>query len=81
MGISRLSVYLDDPSLRETVKMAAARRGVSISAYVLQALRDRLSSEGLLYDEKTAQEAARILDALRAQVGPMGIPVCNWTLD
>ncbi len=75
MGINRLSVYLDDPSLRETVKMAAARRGVSISAYVLQALRDRLSREGLLHDERTAQEAARILDALRAQVGPIGIPV------
>jgi hypothetical protein len=75
MGISRLSVYLDDPSLRERVKIAAARRGVSISAYVLQALRDRLSREGLLHDERTAQEAARILDALRAQVGPVGIPV------
>jgi hypothetical protein len=75
MGISRLSVYLDDPSLRETVKIAAARRGVSISAYVLQALRDQLSREGLLHDERTAQEAARVLDALRAQVGPIGIPV------
>jgi hypothetical protein len=75
MGISRLSVYLDDPSLRETVKIAAARRGVSISAYVLQALRDQLSREGLLHDERTAQEVARVLDALRAQVGPIGIPV------
>ena len=75
MGINRLSVYLDDPSLRETVKIAAARQGVSISAYVLQALRDRLSKEGLLHDEWTAQEAARILDTLRTQTGPIGIPV------
>ena len=77
MGINRLSVYLDDPSLRETVRIAAARRGVSISAYGLQALRDRLSREGLLHDERTAQEAARTLDALRTQMGPIGIPVCN----
>lgn len=75
MGVIRLSVYLDDPVLREKVKIAAARRGVSISTYVLQALRDRLAWDEVLLEEITPQEAAKALDVIRTQVGPVGVPV------
>ncbi len=74
MGVIKLSVYLDDPSFREKVKLAAARHGVSVSAYVLQAIRDRLAHEDFL-EEMSPQEAARALDALRAQIGPIGVSV------
>ncbi len=76
MGVIKLSVYLDDPFIREKARIAAARRGISISTYVLQALRDRLVREGLLPEETNPQEAARALDALRTHIGPIGIPVC-----
>lgn len=75
MGVIRLSVYLDDPVLREKVKIAAARRGVSISTYVLQALRDRLAWDEVLLEEINPQEAAKALDVIRTQVGPVGVPV------
>lgn len=75
MNVIKLSVYLDDPTLREKVKNAAARHGVSISTYVLQALRDRLARDEVLLEEINPQEAAKSLDALRTQIGPIGIPV------
>lgn len=75
MGVIKLSVYLDDPSLREKVKIAAARRGISISTYVLEALRERLARDEMLREEVIPQEAAKALDALRTQIGPIGVPV------
>ncbi|MCX7856154.1 MAG: hypothetical protein N2556_09350 [Anaerolineae bacterium] len=75
MNVTKISVYLNDPVLREKVKSAATRRGVSISTYVLQALRDRLAWDEMLLEEISPQEAAKALDALRTQIGPIGIPV------
>lgn len=72
---ARLNIYLDDPGLHEKVKIAAARRGVSMSAYALLALRQLLAQDGLLSTEEGPQEAARRLDELRRRVGPLGVPV------
>ncbi len=73
----RLNIYLDDPTLREKVKVAAARRHMSISAYVLLALRRQLAEDGLLPAAESPEEAACALDALRERVGPIGIPVAE----
>lgn len=78
MGIrSRLNIYLDDPTLHEKVKIAAARRRMSISAYALLALRRQLAEDGLLPAIESPEEAARALDALRERIGPIGIPVAE----
>ena len=73
----RLNIYLDDPMLREKVRIAAARRGMAISAYALLALRRQLAADGLLPAAESPEEAARHLDALRERVGPIGIPVAE----
>ena len=73
----RLNIYLDRPGLRETIKVAAARRGVTVSAFCLEAIRRRLTEEGYLPSSEmtTAQAAAKSLDDLRHQIGPIGLPV------
>jgi hypothetical protein len=74
----RLNIYVDDPKLREHVRVAAARRGVSLSAYCLESIRRRLAEDG--YPPTTdapgdPRAAAQALDRLRREVGPIGIPV------
>lgn len=73
----RLNIYLDRPDLREKVKVAAARKGVTVSSYCLAAIRQRLIDDGLLpaADEAGPRAAAQALDRLRRQIGPIGVPV------
>ncbi|HEY66594.1 MAG TPA: hypothetical protein G4O02_18750 [Caldilineae bacterium] len=74
----RLNIYLDDPTLREKIKIAAARRGITLSAYCLGAIRQRLAEDGLLPSrdrELDPRAAAQALDRLRRQIGPIGVPV------
>ncbi len=73
----RLNIYLDDPTLREKVKIAATRRRMSVSAYTLLALRRQLAEDGLLPAPESPQEAAQALDELRERIGPIGIPVAE----
>jgi hypothetical protein len=75
---SRLNIYLDDPQLRPTIKIEAARRGISTSAYCLEAIREKLARDRLSTDDERTRkrrEAARRLDALRASLDPIGVPV------
>jgi hypothetical protein len=73
---ARLNIYLDEPELRQAVKIAAAKEGVTLSAYCLKAVRSRLIEEGFLPGTSSRQtEAAHALDRLRQQIGPTGIPV------
>lgn len=63
---ARLNIYLDEPELRQAVKIAAAKEGVSLSAYCLKAVRGRLVEEGFLPGTAGQQaEAAKALDRLR----------------
>jgi len=78
-----INIFLDDPSLRAQIKIAAARHGVTIGAYCLDAIRHRLSEEGLLSASETEEPAsmaspraaAHTLDRLRQQLGTIGVPV------
>ena len=77
-GYSRLNIYLEGPDLREKIRVAAARQGVSLSTYCLEAVRERLVEEGYLPSSQGAagpRSAAKALDRLRRQVGPIGVPV------
>lgn len=79
----RLNIYVDDPALRRRIGVAAARDGVSLSAYCLEAIRRRLAADGLSESgERIARRAAaRDLDALRARIGPIGVPVRDLLAD
>ena len=74
----RLNIYLDDPQLREGVKIAAARRGLTLSAYCVLALRQSLSQDGLMpHPPETQSAAAQALDSYRQKLGPLGISVTD----
>jgi len=75
---SRLNIYVDDASLRQQVKIAAAQRGVTLSAYCVEAIRRRLVEDGLgpaCSSSGGPKAAARALDVLRRRVGSLGVPV------
>ncbi len=84
-GYTRINIYLNDRDLKTQIKFAAARRGVSISAYCEKAIRNRLVNEGSMDNTKvesrqpelieSAKEAARELDQLRHKIGPISVPV------
>lgn len=78
----RINIYLDDPELRTRIKIAAAHKGMTISAYCVEAIRKRMEDE--TFDENaTAQKsntlsprlAAQALDDLRQSIGRIGVPV------
>ncbi len=72
----RLNIYVDSARLRESVKVGAARSGLTVSAYCQEAIRRRLIEDGLLPPtRRTARTAARTLDGIRARHGPVGVPV------
>ncbi len=75
-GYSRLNIYLDEPELRQKIKVAAAKEGVNLSTYCLQAVRRRLVEEGYLPAPEAAvgpRAAAQALDRLRGRIGPVGV--------
>jgi hypothetical protein len=76
---SRLAIRLDDPGLRTRVKAAAARRGMTMSAYCLEAIRQRIAAEALAIPSAEEFErrlaASRSMDDLRARIGPIGVRV------
>ncbi|MGB5162383.1 MAG: CopG family transcriptional regulator [Thermoanaerobaculia bacterium] len=76
---ARVNIYLDDPDLKREIKIAAANRGVTQSAYCVEAIRQRLererSAETAAGSRQRSRDVAKALDQLRAEIGPVGIPV------
>jgi hypothetical protein len=78
----RVNIYLDSPDLKEHIKLAATRAGVTISEYCQEAIRRRLSDEGLLPPSReSAKAAAKALDRLRGRNGRLGVPVRDLIAD
>lgn len=55
MKKARLNIYVDEPDICKEVKMAAAKRDLSISEYCLQAITSKLIADG----ERTALNLSR----------------------
>jgi hypothetical protein len=78
----RVNIYLDSPDLKERIKLAATRAGVTVSKYCQDAISRRLSDEGLLPPSReSAKAAAKALDRLRRRNGRLGIPVRELIAD
>lgn len=74
----RVNIYLEDPDMKREIKIAAANRGVTLSAYCVEAIRQKLGrdgSEGTRESSRKSRFAAEALDRLRAEIGPIGIPI------
>ena len=71
------------PALQPWLEAAAEARGQGARDYVMEALRERLAADGFLPGArpKTPAEAAQLLDGLRRQVGPLGVPVRELVLE
>jgi len=82
---ARLSLYLPGEKISRQIKVAAAKRGMSISNYCVEAIEERLIRDGELsvHDTQFAQalpgEYQRSLikgmDSLREEIGTVDIPV------
>ena len=71
---TRLGLYLEDDEIKKHIKIAAARRGISTTAYCAEAIRERLHRDGEVSDKIDRDRLALLsrMDKLRQEVGPVG---------
>ena len=79
---ARLSLYLTDDKLRRQIKVAAAKRGLSISDYCVKAIQRQLLDDGEVSvrevyasREEYKSSLAGRMDKLRDEIGPVDIPM------
>ncbi|MEW6034918.1 MAG: hypothetical protein AB1603_08730 [Chloroflexota bacterium] len=72
---ARLGLYLEDEEVKRQIKIAAARKGISTTAYCAEAIKERLVREGELSDKANGQKRALLarINELRQQIGPVGM--------
>ena len=72
---ARLGLYLDDEDIKGQIKIAAARRGISTTAYCAEAIRERLRRDKETGDGTGREKRALLsrMDKLRQEIGPVGI--------
>lgn len=70
---ARLGLYLEDEDIKKQIKIAAAKRGVSTTAYCAQAIKERLVREGEMSGEADEGKTAFLyrVDKLRGEIGPI----------
>jgi hypothetical protein len=70
---SRLGLYLESDDVKKMVKIAAAKHGVSVTAYCARAIEERLHKDGEItkYNDRKALLAR--MDKIRKEIGPLGI--------
>jgi hypothetical protein len=72
---ARLGLYLTDEEMKRRIKVAAARKGLSTTAYCEEAIREHLLKEGEIVDDENLKRRAFIarIEELRREIGPLGI--------
>jgi len=73
----RLVLYLKDEEIKNRIKIAAAKRGKSITAYCTEAIKKRLIKDEAATgntDEEKKELLAR-MDRLAREIGPIGMSV------
>lgn len=72
---ARLGLYLEDEVTRRQIKVAAAKRGLSTTAYCAQAIKERLVRDGEISDKPDGNKEALLvrIDRLRQDIGPVGM--------
>jgi len=76
---ARLGLYLEDEVIRRQIKVAAAKRGMSTTAYCAQAIKERLVRDGEISDKADGNRKALLarMDRLRQEIGPAGMPTAE----
>ena len=72
---ARLGLYLEDETIRRQIKVAAAKRGLSSTAYCAQAIKERLVRDGEITDKADDNKKALLtrMDSLKRKIGNVGI--------
>jgi hypothetical protein len=76
---TRLGLYLEDEQIKTQIKIAAAKRGTTVTNYCAQAIEERLIRDG---ERRAAESKLRganaktgllaRMDPLRQEIGPIG---------
>ena len=76
---ARLGLYLEDEVIRRQIKVAAAKRGMSTTAYCAQAIKERLVRDGEISDKADGNRKALLarMDRLRQEIGLVGTPTAE----
>jgi len=76
---ARLGLYLEDEMLRRQIKVAAAKRGMSATAYCAQAIKERLMRDGEIVDKATENKKVLLaqMEKLRQEIGLIGMPTAE----
>lgn len=71
---ARLGLYLADVEIKKQIKIAAAKRGMSTTAYCAEAIEERLRREGEMGDKIDRTKIALLsrMDKLKKAIGPVG---------
>ena len=73
---TRLGLYLEDEELKRQIKVAAARRGVTVTNYCARAIEERLirdGERGIEDQDKNRIALLSRIDKLRQETGPIGM--------
>jgi hypothetical protein len=70
---TRLGLYLEDEEIKKQVKIAAAKRGLSTTAYCAQAIEERLRRDGELSKDADKKALLSRIDTFRNEIGPVGV--------
>ena len=75
----RLGLYLEDEMIRRQIKVAAAKHGMSTSAYCTRAIQERLMRDGEIIGKAHGDKKALLarIDRLRKEIGPVGVPAAE----
>ena len=76
---ARLGLYLEDEAIRRQIKVAAAKRGMSTTAYCAQAIKERLLRDGEVTEKADRNKKVSLarMDRLRRDIGPIGMPAAE----
>lgn len=81
---ARLGLYLVDEDIKRQIKVAAAKRRMTVTDYCAQAIEERLIQDGeRSLDESRFRNRDDLrtfmerMDQLRAYIGPVGVPTTD----
>ncbi len=73
---ARLGLYLKDEEIKRLIKVAAAKRGLTTTAYCAQAIEERLMRDGEISAKDVDENKMALLsrmDRLREEIGTIGV--------
>jgi hypothetical protein len=73
---TRLGLYLEDEETKRQIKVAAAKRGMTATAYCARAIEERLIRDGERGTKNEVKSRVALLsrmDELRQEIGPIDI--------